>query len=88
MPHALAVAGVAFNRTVGRFEASIGDLRNRELLVVSLFGRDERSVWYPREVDQVSLELGQVNVQGIFESEGCGDGRCEWAGGPLNIEVT
>merc|ERR1719278_708936 len=34
--HVLAVTGIAFDHLVGRFKASIGDLRHRKLFMVSL----------------------------------------------------
>merc|ERR1712051_79010 len=34
--HVLAVSGIAFDHLVGRFKASIGDLRHRKLFMVSL----------------------------------------------------
>lgn len=61
---------------VSWLEASIGDLRNRELFMVGLLRGDDRRVRGEREVDtrvwhQVGLELRQVHVQGAIESEGC-----------------
>lgn len=65
---------------VGWLEAGVGDLGNRQLLVVSLFCGDDGRVGGQREVDarvrhQVSLELSQVNVESPVKS---GEGRtCE-----------
>eukprot|EP00041_Stephanoeca_diplocostata_P007724 m.111310 g.111310 ORF g.111310 m.111310 type:complete len:468 (-) comp17006_c0_seq1:106-1509(-) len=76
--HVLSVTGVALHHLVCWLEAHVGDLGNRQLLVVRLFGRDDRRVGGKREVDtrvrhQVSLELGKINVQGTIEAERCGD---------------
>ena len=49
--HVLSVAGVALDHLVGRLEAGVGDLGNRELLVVSLLGGDHRCVGDEGEVD-------------------------------------
>ena len=70
---------VAFDHLVGWFEAGIGDFRDGKLFVVSLFCRDDWCVGGEREVntwvwDQVSLELGKIDVEGTIESEGGGDG--------------
>ncbi|XP_053659332.1 tubulin alpha-1 chain-like isoform X1 [Anopheles marshallii] len=78
--HVLAVTWVALDHLVGRLEASVGDLGHRQLLVVRLLGRDDRSVRDQREVDtrvrhQVGLELGQIHVQGTVESERSRNGR-------------
>ena len=72
--HVLAVTGVALDHLVGRLEAGVGDLGNGELLVVGLLGGDDRSVGDQWEVDtgvgdQVSLELGEIDVEGTVESE-------------------
>ena len=66
--HVLAVTGVALYHLVGGLEAGVGDLGNRQLLVVGLLGGDNGSVGHQREMDagvrhQVGLELCQVDVQ-------------------------
>ena len=45
------MTGVAFDHLVGGLEASIGDLGNGELLVVSLLSRDDRGVGHQGEVN-------------------------------------
>ena len=60
---------------IGGFKAGVGDFCDSELLVVSLLGRNDRRVSGQREVDprvrdQVSLELGQIHVQGSIETQG------------------
>ena len=70
---------IALDHLVGWLEASVGDLGDGELLVVSLLGGDDWSVGDEREVDsgvwdQVGLELGKIDVEGTIESEGSGDG--------------
>ena len=76
--HVLAVAGVALDHLVGWLEASVGDLSNRQLLVVGLLGRDDWRIRSQGEVDtwvwhQVGLELCQIDVQGTIETEGGSD---------------
>ena len=90
--HVLAVARVALDHLVGRLEAGICDLRHRELLVVGLLGRDDRSVGGQREVDarirhQVGLELGQVDVQGAVEAQRGRDGGDDLADQPVQVGV-
>ena len=65
-------ARILFVYLVGWFEASVADLRHRELLMVGLLGADDRGVGHQREVDagvrhQVRLELRQVDVQGAVK---------------------
>ena len=85
---------------VGRLKASIGDLSNRELLVVGLLSRDDWGVGGQREMDsgiwhQVGLELSQINVQGTIEPQGGSDGADNLGhqpvqvcvGGALDVEV-
>jgi len=99
--HVLAVSGIALDHLVGWLEASVGDLGDGELLVVSLLGGDDWSVGDEREVDsgvwdQVGLELGKIDVEGTIESEGSGDGGDDLAdesvqvgvGGSLDVEVS
>ena len=98
--HVLAVTRVALDHLVGGLEASIGDLGNRELLVVGLLGGDDGRVGGERKVDarvrhQIGLELGQVNIEGTVEAEGRSGGRHNLGnqavqvgvGGALNVEV-
>jgi len=78
--HVFAVARVTLDHLVGRFEAGVGDFCNRQLLVVSLLGRDDRGVRNERKVntrvrDEVGLELCEIHVEGTIEAEGRGDGR-------------
>merc|ERR1712023_531052 len=75
--HVLAVTWVALGHHVGWLEASVGDLGDREGLVVGLLGRDDGSVRGHHEVDagvrhQVGLELGQIDVERTIETEGGG----------------
>jgi len=99
--HVLAMAGVTLDHLVGRLKASIGDFRNRELLMVSLLSRDDWSIGDQWEVDprvghQVGLELGQVNIEGTVKAEGGSDGGHNLSdqpvevgiGGPLDIQVS
>ena len=66
--HVLSVTRIALNHHARRLEDGVSDLRDRELLVVRLLGRDDGSVGRQHKVDtrvghQVGLELGYVNVQ-------------------------
>lgn len=36
---------------------------------------------------QIRLELGQIDVQGAVESQGCGDGRHDLADQPVQVRV-
>ena len=61
------ILGVRWSYLVGGLEASVGYLRDRQLLVGSLLCRDDRGVGHEGEVDagvghQVGLELCQVHV--------------------------
>ena len=90
--HVLAVAGVALDHLVGRLEAHVGDLGDRELLVVGLLGRDDRGVGREREVDarvrhQVGLELGEVDVEGTVEPERRGHRRGDLGDEPVEVGV-
>ena len=77
--HVLAVSGVTFHHLVGWLIACVGDLSNRQLLMVGLLSRDDRGVGSQGEVDswvghQVGLELSEIDVEGTIESEGGSDG--------------
>ena len=70
---------IALDHLVGWLEASVGDLGDGELLVVSLLSGDDRSVGDQREVDpgvghQVGLELSQVHVESPVKPEAGRDG--------------
>merc|ERR1719322_2266055 len=99
--HVLAVTRVTLDHLVSGIEAGIGDLRDSELLMVGLLGRDDGSVGDQGEVDpgvghQVGLELSQVHIQGSVEPQGGSDGGHDLAdqpvevgvGWPLNVQVT
>merc|ERR1712168_1430963 len=61
--HVLAVAGIALYHLICGLEASIGDLSDRQLLVVGLLGDDGgiggQGEMDTRIGDQIGLELGQ-----------------------------
>jgi len=90
--HVLAVTRVALHHLVGRLKASVGDLRNSQLLVVGLLGGDDRSVGGQREVDtwvghQVGLELGEIDVQCTVKAEGRGDGAHDLSNQTVQVGV-
>ena len=78
--HVLSVTRIAFDHLVRGLEAGVGDVADRETLVVGLVGGDDRGISSQGEVDtrvgdQVGLELSQINVQSAIETEGSGDRR-------------
>jgi len=99
--HVLTVTRVALDHHARGLKDSVGDLSNRQLLVVSLLSRDDWGIRGEHEVDtrvryQVSLELGDVNVQGTIEAQRSSQGRDALGNQPvkvgvsrtLNVEVT
>jgi len=78
--HVLSVARVALGKHVGGLEHRVGDLRDRQLLVVGLLSRDDRGVRGKHEMDsgvrhQVGLELRKIDVEGTIETKRCGQRR-------------
>mmetsp|Transcript_15830 Transcript_15830/g.51540 ORF Transcript_15830/g.51540 Transcript_15830/m.51540 type:complete len:418 (+) Transcript_15830:301-1554(+) len=72
--HVLAVAGVALGHHARGLEDGVGDLRDRQLLVVRLLRRDDGGVRREHEVDarvghEVGLELRDVDVERAVEAE-------------------
>jgi len=60
--HVFTMSGIALDHLVGWLEHSVGDLGDRQLLVVGLLSRDDWGIGGQREVDtwvgyQVGLEL-------------------------------
>jgi len=91
--HVFTMTGIAFNHLVSWFEAGVGDFANSQLLVVSFLGRDDRCVGYQREMDtwvryQISLELGQVDVEGTVETQRGRDGRDDLTDETVQIGVS
>jgi len=91
--HVLAVSWIALDHLVGGLEAGVGDLRDRELLVVSLLGGDDGRVGGEREVDsrvwhQVGLELSEIDVEGTVESERGGDRGDDLADESVQVGVS
>jgi len=99
--HVFTVAGVALGHHGGGLEGRVGDFGHGELFVVGFLGRDDGSVRGKHEMDsgvgdEVSLEFGDINVEGTIESEGGGEGRDNLGnesvqvgvGGSLDIEVS
>jgi hypothetical protein len=99
--HVLTVTRIALGHHGRGLECRVGDLGNRELLVVGLLSRDDRSIGRKHEVnarirDQVGLELGDIHVQSTIEPERCGQRRDDLSdqsvkigvGGAFNVEGT
>merc|ERR1719499_2190746 len=99
--HVLAMSWVTLDHLVGWLKASIGDLTNCKLLMVSLLSRDDGGIGDQREVDpgvwhQVGLELSQINIESSIKPERCSDGGNNLTnesveiviGWSLNIEVS
>jgi hypothetical protein len=99
--HVFTVAGIALGHHGCGLESGVGDLGHGELFVVGLLGGDNGSVRGKHEMDsgvgdEVSLEFGDINVEGTIESEGGGEGRDNLGnesvqvgvGGSLDIEVS
>merc|ERR1719347_398218 len=73
--HVLTVPGVTLHHGVSWLKASVRDLGNIELLVVSLLGRDDGGIGDEGEVDagvgnQIGLELVEVDVEGAIKPQG------------------
>ncbi len=90
--HVLAMTGVTLDHLVGRLKAGIGDLSHRELLMIGLLRRDDRSVGDQREVNpgvwhQVGLELSQIHVQSTIKAKGGSDGGDNLANQPVEVGV-
>ena len=90
--HVFAMTRIALDHLVGRFEASIGDFTNGQLLVVSLLSRNDGGVSDQWEMDtriwdQVGLEFGQIDVQGTIEAERCRDGRNDLTNQSVQVGV-
>ena len=76
--HVLAMSGVALDHLIGWIKTCVGDVGDRELLVVRFLGRDDgriRSQWEmdTRVRNQVRLKLGQVHIQRAVEAKRSGD---------------
>ena len=99
--HVLSVSWIALSHHSCWLERGVGDLSNGELLVIGLLGRDDWSIGRKHEMDswiwdQVSLELGDIDVKGTIESEGSSEGGDNLGdesvqvgvGWSLNVEVS
>merc|ERR1711981_1333806 len=97
--HVFTMSGVALGHHGGGLESGIGDLSDRELLVVGLLSRDDGSVGREHEMNtgighEVGLELGDIDVEGTIEPKGgsqSGDNLRDkpvevGVGGPLDVE--
>eukprot|EP00962_Isochrysis_galbana_P028381 scaffold8972_cov118-Isochrysis_galbana.AAC.3 len=90
--HVLAVARVHLDEHGGRLEDRVGDLGDRELLVVRLLGRDDGRERGDGEVDarvrhQIGLELGQVHVERAVKAERGGHRRDDLRGQAVEVGV-
>jgi hypothetical protein len=91
--HEFTVTRIALGKHVGWLEHSVGDLCNRELLVVSLFGGDDRGIGSKHEVnsrvwDKVGLELSNINIQGTIETKGCSKRRYNLTNKSVEVGVS
>ena len=73
------MSGITLDHLVGWLKASIGNLSNRDLLMVSLLIGNDWSIGHQGKMDsgvghQVGLELSQINVEGSVKPRGkrCG----------------
>ncbi len=91
---------IALGHHSSRFENRIGNLSNRELLMVCLLRRDDRCIRREHEMDtgiryQVGLELGNINVESTVETKRGSQRRNDLSNepiqvcvcGPLDVEV-
>merc|ERR1719369_2031876 len=90
--HVLAVTGVALHHLVGWFEAGIRDFTHRQLFMISLLRRNNRSIRNQREVNawvghQVSLEFSEINVESAIETKGSRDGRYDLSNETVEVGV-
>jgi hypothetical protein len=91
--HVLSVSGITLGHHGGGLESRVGDLSNRELLVVGLLGRDDGSVRGKHKVDtgvgdQVSLELSNINIKSTIETEGGGQRRDKLGNKSVQVGVS
>ena len=90
--HVLAVTWITLHHLVGWLKAGVGDLSHRQLLMVGLLSRDDRSVGSQREVDtwvgyQVGLELCKIDVEGTIKAQRGGDGADNLSNQPVQVGV-
>ena len=72
--HILPKARIALHHLIDRLKTRIGDLSNRQLLMVRLLSGDDWCVSSQWEVntwvgDQIGLELSEINVESTIETE-------------------
>jgi hypothetical protein len=90
--HVFTVTRVALSHHTGRLKGAVGNLSDRELLVVGLLSRDNRCIRGKHKVDtrvgdQVGLELGDIDVEGTIETKRCSQGRDNLANQPVEVSV-
>ena len=90
--HVLAVAGVALGHHGRGLVRAVGDLRDGELLVVRLLGRDDGSVRRKHKVDarvwdQIGLELRHIDVKGTIEAKGSRERGDDLGNQPVEVGV-
>ena len=91
--HVLAVPWIALDHHVSWLEEAVGNLGDGELLVVGLLSADDWGVGADWEVDtavwdEVSLELGEVDVEGTIEPEGGGKAGDNLTDEPVEVGVS
>ena len=90
--HVLSVTGIALDHGGSGLENGVGDLRNRELLVVCLLSRDDGSVRGKHEMNsrvrhKIGLELGDIDIKSTVESERSSQGRDDLSNESVKIRV-
>merc|ERR1711981_459393 len=90
--HVFTVTRIALGEHRSGFEHRVGDLTDRELLVVCFLGRDDRRVRRKHEMNtrvwhQVGLELGDVDVQCTVKSQRSSQGRRDLSDDTVQVGV-
>uniref|UniRef100_A0A0K2SVE1 Putative LOC100382917 [Zea mays] n=1 Tax=Lepeophtheirus salmonis TaxID=72036 RepID=A0A0K2SVE1_LEPSM len=90
--HVFTVTRITLDHLVDWLEAGVGDLRDRELLVVSFFRGDNGGISDEGEVDtgignQIGLEFVQIHIEGSIKAERGRDGRDDLSDQSVEIGV-
>jgi hypothetical protein len=90
--HVLSMTRITLGHHTSRLKDGVGNFGNRELLVVSLLGRDHGCVRGKHEMDtrvghQVGLELSYIHVQGTIETKRGRQGGDYLSNQPVEVGV-